>query len=76
LLARYDTADKQVANLLGNPNEEVSWNDFFFEPVAHIHLGQFAAAALAAQKVLAGARTPEFAAAYRPFYQRVLQADA
>jgi hypothetical protein len=71
LLIEYDSADKQVANLLGGSRDGVNWNDCFFEPVAHIYLGQFAAAKSAAQKVLASARTSEFAAAYRPFYERV-----
>lgn len=76
LIVMYDSADKQIAQLLHCKDRTIHWNDSFFEPVAYLYLGQPEAARSAAARVLEGARTPAFAEAYRRFYLRVLQTEA
>lgn len=76
LLVRYDSSDKQIHRLLNEKTGDASWNEAFFEPIAHIHLSQFSAARNAAREILARPAQPAFVEAYKRFYANVLRAAA
>lgn len=76
LLTHYDSAEKQIHQLLNDRTDDVFWNQAYFEPIAYIHLGQFSAARQAAEEVLARPAQPAFIYAYKRFYANVLRAEA
>ena len=76
LLRSYDTAEKQIASLPQNKALEVHWNDYFFDPIGHLYLGQKQEAIAVAKQKLEAAPNEAFKASYRHFYESVVRAAA
>lgn len=76
LLRNYDSAEKQISMLLPRQSVGVHWNDYFFEPIGHLYLGNRQEAVATAKRTLEAAPNAAFRASYAGFYKSVIHAAA